>query len=364
MTSLATPDAPLVWEAISAALTGRAQSPTEAARRAVRRSRAALDARARLACSTRRTRPSPGRSPRPATSSPRRSRRSPAGSPAAAGGSSTSAREPPAGSPRSTRPSAARPSARRPARSSRSCRRGEDAEDDRERGAADLAPSGSAADDAVVAVSASGCDAVHARRPREPRADAGALRVAVVCARGSALGALAEHEVAVVVGPGGDRRVDASQGGHRAEARAQRDLDRDDGSSRPHVCRPDGRRRARTTRSCASVRAATSCSPAARPEDDVDAALDAAGGDARVALVSLLAGVDPSTARERLDGAGGSVRLALGRHVDEARRRSGARRGELVPGDVEVDDGLVVAVGLGGGVARPRRASRASSTSR
>ncbi len=47
-------------------------------------------------------------------------------------------------------------------------------------------------------------------------------------------------------------------------------------------------------------------------EDDVDAALDAAGGDARVALVSLLAGVDPATARERLDGAGGSVRLALG----------------------------------------------------
>jgi N-acetylmuramic acid 6-phosphate etherase len=48
------------------------------------------------------------------------------------------------------------------------------------------------------------------------------------------------------------------------------------------------------------------------PDDDVDAALAAAGGDARVALVSLLAGVDPSTARERLDGAGGSVSQALG----------------------------------------------------
>jgi len=43
----------------------------------------------------------------------------------------------------------------------------------------------------------------------------------------------------------------------------------------------------------------------------VDEALAAAGGDARVALVSLLAGVDPATARERLDGAGGSVRLAV-----------------------------------------------------
>src|SRR5207253_10361821 len=46
------------------------------------------------------------------------------------------------------------------------------------------------------------------------------------------------------------------------------------------------------------------------PEEDVDAALAAAAGDARVALVSLLAGVDPSTARDRLEGAGGSVRIA------------------------------------------------------
>jgi N-acetylmuramic acid 6-phosphate etherase len=49
-----------------------------------------------------------------------------------------------------------------------------------------------------------------------------------------------------------------------------------------------------------------------RSEEDVDAALAAAQGDARVALVALLAGVDPATARERLNGAGGSVRVALG----------------------------------------------------
>jgi N-acetylmuramic acid 6-phosphate etherase len=48
------------------------------------------------------------------------------------------------------------------------------------------------------------------------------------------------------------------------------------------------------------------------PEETVDAALAAAGGDARVALVSLLAGVDPGTARERLESARGSVRHALG----------------------------------------------------
>jgi N-acetylmuramic acid 6-phosphate etherase len=47
-------------------------------------------------------------------------------------------------------------------------------------------------------------------------------------------------------------------------------------------------------------------------EQEVDAALVESGGDAKVALVSLLAGIDTSTARERLDGAGGSVRLAVG----------------------------------------------------
>jgi N-acetylmuramic acid 6-phosphate etherase len=49
-------------------------------------------------------------------------------------------------------------------------------------------------------------------------------------------------------------------------------------------------------------------------EDRVDEALEAAAGDARVALVSLLAGVDAADARTRLEAAGGSVRKA----ADEA----------------------------------------------
>jgi N-acetylmuramic acid 6-phosphate etherase len=47
-------------------------------------------------------------------------------------------------------------------------------------------------------------------------------------------------------------------------------------------------------------------------EEDVDAALAGAAGDARVALLALLTGVDPATARERLEHAGGSVSVALG----------------------------------------------------
>ena len=45
---------------------------------------------------------------------------------------------------------------------------------------------------------------------------------------------------------------------------------------------------------------------------EVAAALDASDGDAKVAIVTLLAGVDASTARERLARAGGVVRKALG----------------------------------------------------
>ena len=45
---------------------------------------------------------------------------------------------------------------------------------------------------------------------------------------------------------------------------------------------------------------------------EVAAALDASDGDAKVAIVTLLADVDAPTARERLTRAGGVVRKALG----------------------------------------------------
>ena len=47
-------------------------------------------------------------------------------------------------------------------------------------------------------------------------------------------------------------------------------------------------------------------------EETVDEALKAAAGDARVALVSLLAGVDAEDARSRLEASEGSVRKAAG----------------------------------------------------
>ena len=86
----------------------------------------------------------------------------------------------------------------------------------------------------------------------------------------------------------------------------------------------------------------------------MDAALEAAGGDAKVAIVSLIADVDADAARTRLEAAGGRVRMArlvrLGVEAALVRR-------ELIPGDVEIVDGRISRVRLpsanGKGVASP-----------
>jgi len=48
-------------------------------------------------------------------------------------------------------------------------------------------------------------------------------------------------------------------------------------------------------------------------EAEVDAALESAGGDVKVAIVSLLTGLSTADARARLAAAGGVVRRALER---------------------------------------------------
>ena len=68
----------------------------------------------------------------------------------------------------------------------------------------------------------------HAVRPRRGRGGGRRGRADRVprLAPGSELAALVDHEIAVVVGPGGARRLDAAQGRHGAEARPEHDLDR------------------------------------------------------------------------------------------------------------------------------------------
>ena len=74
------------------------------------------------------------------------------------------------------------------------------AEDDRDAGARDLAALGIRTDDAVVGISASG-STPYVAGALETAATAGALTACVVCAPGSVLGGLADHEIVVVVGP-------------------------------------------------------------------------------------------------------------------------------------------------------------------
>ena len=106
-----------------------------------------------------------------------------------------------------------------------------------------------------------------------------------------------------------------------------------DGPAGKDVREPHGRRR-RDEREAAGARAARSSRsrPAPRPTE-VDAALDAADGDAKVAIVSLLAGIGADAARARLVAADGVVRKAL------PAMRLGVEAaivdGRLVPGDVE-----------------------------
>ena len=99
-------------------------------------------------------------------------------------------------------------------------------------------------EDCVVAVSASG-STPFVLAALEAARECGALGVAVASARVEQGGRARRARGGGRGRARGDRRLDAAEGRHRAEARPQHDLDRDDDPARPHVRRPDGRRGAR-----------------------------------------------------------------------------------------------------------------------
>lgn len=186
----------------------------------------------------------------------------------------------------------------------------EDAEDDEVRGREVVLEAGIGTEDALVAVSASGSTPFTLAALDEARR-AGALTVAVVCAPDSALAAAAEHVVVADVGPeviSGSTRLKAGTAQklilNAISTVTMIRLGRTYAGLMVAVSPENAKLRERARRNLVLASGASA--------DDVDAALAAAGGDARVALVALLAGIDPSAARERLDGAGGSVRTALG----------------------------------------------------
>ena len=182
-------------------------------------------------------------------------------------------------------------------------------EDDGPAGAASIAAAGVGPADAVVALSASG-RTPYVLGALEAAREAGALTVAVVCAADSPLAAVAGHEVVAVVGPeviAGSTRMKAGTAQklvlNTISTVSMIRLGRTYGNLMVDVVASNEKLRARARR---TVELATDV-----PAADVDAALAAADGDAKVAIVSLLTGLGPAASRARLDAAGGAIRRAV-----------------------------------------------------
>jgi N-acetylmuramic acid 6-phosphate etherase len=307
MTHLATPDAPAVWEAVSAALTGRPQAPTEAAPsrfadldlRPTRELVRVLNAEdATVAGSV----ADAGDALADAIDAIAERMRAGgrlvyvgAGTSGALAALDASEVGPTFGSP--------------PGEVVAIVAEGEQGEDDRVAAVDALRRLELAPGDAVVAVSASG-STPFALAALESARIAGALRVAVTCVARSPLAALADHEVAAVVGAevlAGSSRLKAGTAQklilNAISTVTMIRLGRTYGGLMIGVLPGNEKLRSRARRNVALASGAG--------EQQVDEALAASGGDARVALVSLLAGVDPQTARERLAAADGSVRAAV-----------------------------------------------------
>jgi N-acetylmuramic acid 6-phosphate etherase len=181
------------------------------------------------------------------------------------------------------------------------------AEDDAGAGAACL--DDVRAEDAVVVLSASGSTPSALGAARAAVA-AGALTVSVVCVPGSPLGQLTDHEIVAETGSeviAGSTRMKAGTAQklvlNTISTVAMIRLGRTYGNLMVDVVASNAKLRARARRVVALATEASS--------EEVGAALAAAGGDAKVAIVSLLTQRDPNEARRLLDAAGGVVRRAL-----------------------------------------------------
>ncbi len=185
----------------------------------------------------------------------------------------------------------------------------ESAEDDVKAGRADLDRIEVTPADAVVAVSASGTTPYTIAALEHARA-LGALTVALVCVPESKLGSLADHAIVVDVGPeliAGSTRLKAGTAQklvlNTISTVSMVRLGKTFGNLMVDVHAENEKLRARARRAVAIATGASS--------DAVDEAIAAANGETKVALVALAAGVDVDSARARLAASGGNVREAL-----------------------------------------------------
>jgi N-acetylmuramic acid 6-phosphate etherase len=181
---------------------------------------------------------------------------------------------------------------------------------DAEEDDAELAQLRVAGGDVVIAVSASGqtpytLGAIHRAKA------AGALTVGLACTRGSELARIADLAIEVDVGPefiSGSTRMKAGTAQklvlNTVSTVTMVKLGKTFGNLMVDVRPSNDKLRAR-------ARAAVSLATAA-PEEKVSAAIADARGETKVAIVSLLAGVDAETARSRLRAARGVIREAVG----------------------------------------------------
>ncbi len=220
-------------------------------------------------------------------------------------------------------------------------------EDDGDAAVADLAAVGLAAGDLLVAVSASGTTPYTLAGLVEGRRR-GAVTAAVVCAPGTPMAREADLAVVVPVGAEvveGSTRLAAGTAQklvlNQLSTLAMVRLGHVYGNLMIGVRVENAKLRARARR---AVALASGC-----PEDAVEAALTAADGDAKVALVLLRLGVDADSARARLAAVSGDVRAALGERSPRPRLHAAPRAvGVAVGVDVggtKIAAGLVDAAG-------------------
>jgi N-acetylmuramic acid 6-phosphate etherase len=185
----------------------------------------------------------------------------------------------------------------------------EAAEDDAVAGASELEALGVSAADAVVGVSASG-RSPYVRGALVAAGTRGALTGCIVCVDGSELAELADLVVCVPVGAeflAGSTRLKAGTAQklvlNMLSTISMIRLGKTYGNLMVDVDATNDKLRARVR---SIVGHATG-----EPPERVDQALAAAGGDPKVAIVSLLTGLDADAASARLTGAGGVVRRAV-----------------------------------------------------
>ncbi|HSC72897.1 MAG TPA: N-acetylmuramic acid 6-phosphate etherase [Gaiellaceae bacterium] len=178
-------------------------------------------------------------------------------------------------------------------------------EDDAELARLDVGPR-----DVVLGVSASGRTSYTLGALSRAR-DAGALTIGLACVRDSELAHAADLAIEVDVGPefiSGSTRMKAGTAQklvlNTVSTVTMVKLGKTFGDLMVDVAPSNDKLRARARTAVALATAA--------PEEDVSAAMAAADGDAKVAIVSLLAGVDAATARSRLSAARGVIREAVG----------------------------------------------------